>query len=176
MGCDIHIYIEQKGSDGIWYNRDYFVPVPVTSKWRKYERVPIISYRSYALFAFLANVRNYDNIPCLDDPRGLPGNLSEDVWSEWEKWEPDAHSASYFTLLELIEAQEDLKDKFYKNREEVSWPFAVDAFDKFVDELKKRADILGIISDFEWYSIHQEIREKAMEKATQLRIVFWFDN
>lgn len=173
MGCDIHIYIEQKGNDGDWYNRDYFVPTPVTSKWTKYERVPIISYRSYALFAILANIRNYDNIPYIDKPRGLPKNLSKYVWDEWEKWEPEGHAASYFTLLELVEAQEALN---YKDCEKALWPVAVHRFNELVDELKKRAAALRIIYDFEWDSPRQEVRSKVVEKASKIRIVFWFDN
>lgn len=177
MGCDIHIYIERKGEDGIWYNGDYFVPTPVTSKGVVYERVQIIPYRCYALFAFLANVRNYENIPCIDDPRGLP-NVSKYVWDEWEKWEPDGHSASFFTLLELVEVQKELKCTEYclSQEEENVWSVATNAFNELVDELKKRADAMGIIYDFEWASQNSNVRKKVAERASKIRIVFWFDN
>lgn len=62
--------------------------------------------RNYRLFARLSNVRNYDDnyggrrVPLFED-RGLPDDLSEHVQTDFDIWEPDAHSMGYATLAEL---------------------------------------------------------------------------
>lgn len=66
--------------------------------------------RNYELFAFLANVRNRFDIVPLSEPRGWPKDLSEALEKELkEYWDSDGHSASWFTLRELLEADWDRK-------------------------------------------------------------------
>ena len=88
MGCDIYSFVEAK-------------------KLNKWELVDNwIDYRSYGLFGFLANVRNYSHIPSIDNPRGLPQDVSEAVEMEWKNGY-DGHSCSHLTLKELLEFNYD---------------------------------------------------------------------
>lgn len=101
MGCDIHTYVEKK-VEGVWQ------PVIGTSKWLP-NRLSImdVAYRggrNYDLFSLLADVRNYDNrLSPIADPRGVPADISPEVHAQYDEWNIDAHSHSYFTLRELLE-------------------------------------------------------------------------
>jgi hypothetical protein len=64
MGCDIHLYIEYKNKkvefDGYKDN------------WHDFGKC-INPGRNYALFALMADVRNYDGqLPVIVNPRGMP--------------------------------------------------------------------------------------------------------
>lgn len=62
MGCDIHLFVEKrlKGSNDRFQSTAFYDE---------------FSDRSYLMFAFLADVRNYDNIKHLP-LRGLPNDIS----------------------------------------------------------------------------------------------------
>jgi len=73
---------------------------------------PLEVGRNYDLFAILANVRNgYGFAGCdtgdgfipIDEPRGLPGDVTDDVKKESDGWGINGHSHSWFTLRELLE-------------------------------------------------------------------------
>lgn len=76
MGCDIHLYVETRGDDGVWETADTWSG----SKWdesddRLYVDAPVYADRNYVLFGFLANVRqNY--VPPSDaiGPWSIDGN------------------------------------------------------------------------------------------------------
>ena len=116
MGCDIHLFVEKQSkynkrwiSADIWTESDYSddhgeLEVDLDNR--------IYSDRNYDAFAILANVRNGygfagidtgDGFVPIDDPRGLPDDISPLVRKEAEHWEGDGHSHSYFTLKELKE-------------------------------------------------------------------------
>jgi hypothetical protein len=90
MGCDIHITYQKK------VNNTWIDAYPGGSP---------LNYRSYALFGFLANVRNYSGITPISEPRGLPedyepddddhslSNLRDNV---------DTHSCSWLSIDELL--------------------------------------------------------------------------
>lgn len=79
--------------DVVWAARQAEAP--------KLDGAPIrYSGRNYSLFAALAGVRNHGITP-MAEPRGMPDDVTVEVKSEWARWGPDAHSASYFTLTEL---------------------------------------------------------------------------
>lgn len=65
--------------------------------------------RNYDLFAILADVRNRSNIIPISQPKGVPNDIGSKVSSEYEDWRGDAHSASYYTLKELLEYKWDQK-------------------------------------------------------------------
>ena len=50
-----------------------------------------------------AGIDTGDGFVPIDDPRGLPDDISPLVRKEAEHWEGDGHSHSYFTLKELKE-------------------------------------------------------------------------
>ncbi|WP_148596258.1 hypothetical protein [Aquisphaera giovannonii] len=69
------------------------------------------SGRNYSLFAILADVRNGrgfagidtgNGFVPIDDPRGLPDDVSEPVKADSDRWDGDGHSHSWFTVAELL--------------------------------------------------------------------------
>lgn len=62
MGCDIHLYFEQKDKDGKWHEIDID------------ERL-VPDGRDYRVFGFLSGVRNYDYNPLFEN-RGIPKDTS----------------------------------------------------------------------------------------------------
>jgi len=131
MGCDIHFYVEKK-QDGRWVSADEWEPSPDyvpgegdREREIRYSR-RFYSGRNYGLFAILAGVRNYWGINPIAEPRGVPDDVSDETLGEYAtecdeqqatKWIskgyskrlrngqvscPDWHSASWFTLEELL--------------------------------------------------------------------------
>lgn len=93
MGCDIHLYVEKKNSQGQWeILRD------VKDEKELYQ--PYHS-RNYDLFAILAGVRGYLNY--IEPPKGVPDNASPEYKKMVEDWDCDGHSHSYFTVRELLD-------------------------------------------------------------------------
>jgi len=152
MGCDIHSYVEVK-RNGQWekvgnifrgyYDEDELIDEP-------------FYYRSYGLFGFLADVRNYSVVPVISQPKGIPSDISTEVKKELEEWDSDAHSLSCLTLKELLDFNYD---------------------QKFID--------MRAISDAPKISVKDFLGEKFSKLISQLqtlgdpenvRVVFWFDN
>lgn len=132
MGCDIHTRAEvltprrkydsaqQKAVDldPIWkmvkdqvFDDPYFSPNQQISRYNMPHTNEPYNGRNYQLFAKLADVRNgsgfagvetHRPIEPIAEPRGVP----EDASKGWRKyvdgWGSDLHSASYFTLTELL--------------------------------------------------------------------------
>lgn len=151
MGCDIHMHVEYK-EKGVWQNGNFY-----KKDGYGYELVEFYGDRNYKLFAILADVRNYDCVKYISEPKGFPDDATEYVSLDYVRWGIDAHSCSYFTLKELIDFNEE------HHYEEL---------DHLIDALKARADDLYVIYDFMW----KHDRERAYELSNNIRIVFWFDN
>lgn len=209
MGCDIHMYVEFKHYEQ-WKNCDYFMFNPSFRPScregfdnNRYSLVPFFDARYYDLFSVLANVRNYADTDYISEPRGLPEDVSYFIECEYEDWEDDAYSASYFTLKELIDfhnenhplkrcgmfAPEDLEafdtkgiiPNTYCQYTEIpgwerrTWETENDVLIPIIEKLKERADEVGLIYSFKWDGCEMAQRE-AYEKSADIRIVFWFDN
>jgi len=105
MGCDIHIHIEYKDKKSdkwkqyYWY--DNYKDKSGKIDWNKVFDDDLHIGRDYDLFGLLADVRNYDDIPSICLPRGLPDDVSDSVYLEYKEWDCDGHSHSYYTLSEL---------------------------------------------------------------------------
>lgn len=132
MGCDIHSFIEKK-VNGVWE------VIEGKNTWHQYlldkgedasgEPLTCIegwiySGRNYSLFSWLADVRNGMSawnddpetghfIAPLDMSRGVPEDASDQI-KEYMN-DGDIHSASYFTLKEIIEGAEKNPVIKYKN-------------------------------------------------------------
>ena len=91
MGCDIHCYAEKK------VNKDW-VGVDIS----------LFDWRSYSLFGFLANVRNYSDVPHISEQRDIPDDISVDTKSGLEYWSDDAHSHSWLSAKELLDFNYDV--------------------------------------------------------------------
>lgn len=170
MGCDIHMHVEYKSKqftgEDIWYCGDYFsLRKGSTYDNPSFDVMEFHSDRNYALFGLLADVRNYDYEHYIDAPRGLPDDVTDYVKHIHEDWFDDAHSTSYFTLKELID--------YYDNNCDDMGDYTVISLTNLIEDLKKRADELGVIYDFCW---NGRSYEEAYNKSDKIRIVFWFDN
>lgn len=100
MGCDIHIFIEQKNVNGEWK------PVDIDERLMPTDRC-------YSLFGFLANVRYEDVIESGFAERGIPDDSCFKLMFDIE---PDYHSKTYFYLDELKSApweKADLKECYF---------------------------------------------------------------
>lgn len=93
MGCDIHSVAERR-ADGKWEAIKGFAP---------------FDWRSYGMFGFLANVRNYSAIPCISEPRGLP---DDSPFSE-DHSDCDYHSGSWLSVDELsaFDYEQEIEDR-----------------------------------------------------------------
>lgn len=87
MGCDIHTTTEVRTPSG-WQ-------AVLIDK-------PIFDWRSYRIYGFLANVRNYSEVPAQWPDRPWPEDASAGALEMRERWNGDAHSPSFVTLAELI--------------------------------------------------------------------------
>lgn len=203
MGCDIHTRVEYMNHNEDWVCGDFFRINPYYSgkdpyATNPYSVVEVCDDRNYELFAVLANVRNYDDLPYIDEPRGIPDNACALTRRDYREWGRDAHSASYFTLKELIDWNKSASSKVQRSgmvspedaamldstgkTPEVWCGFTTDErwvcreweeeykpLDHLIAELKRRGEDLRL-----WYDFHSE--EEVLERAEKLRFVFWFDN
>lgn len=168
MGCDIHTHVEfrrghRDGSKCKWQCGDYFSTIDPLDPDAKFVIQELCGDRNYSLFAVLADVRN-DGYDYIDEPRGLPDDVTEFVKKDYETWGWDAHSCSYFTLRELIEYHDEYKPKDI---------YGHDILLPLINELKRRADEFHFIYEFSWDGTR---RDEAMQKAEDIRFIFWFDN
>jgi len=88
MGCDIHI-VAQKRTNGAWVDVEgSFSQGPDPFDWR-----------TYGMFGFLADVRNYSAVPPIAQRRGVPDDFG---WTgDNLLYCQDLHSHSWLTVQEL---------------------------------------------------------------------------
>ena len=146
MGCDIHPFVEVKMSDGTW--------VDMKAPKGLYDR-------NYFRFAFLTGgvVRNYSGAPgwLLPEPRGYPKDSSK-YCQEQERCMAEGygeHSASYLTLEELT---------------------AIDYNMELLDAPGEGVETLGQALGEGWFDILRELAIMGHGPASDVRIVFNFDN
>lgn len=88
MGCDIHSFIE----------------VFEAGEWNYYGE-NFTDGRSYGIFGFLADVRNYSEVPVLSPRKGFPKDICP--FTEQQFADGEIHSKSYLTLKELLDFDYD---------------------------------------------------------------------
>lgn len=110
MGCDIHVEIEyQDRETGEYKNALQGIP---NEAYRSQYKPRGLRRRHYALFAFLADVRNNDTLhedgvrrfePITPQfaERGVPDNATQETRESVESWSPGGHSHTYATFQEL---------------------------------------------------------------------------
>ncbi len=104
MGCDIHIFVEQKIN-----NQWIKIEAPIFTSWDGLPCNIPFDWRHYIMFAVLAGVRNYGNILPISNSKGLP----EDSFNiNLHGCKDNYHSHSYLTVREL---QEYDYDKIYRS-------------------------------------------------------------
>ena len=202
MGCDIHLFTEIKksiNSEEKWVNVDNWRYNPYYEEGnddgeRMMDVEPLYSGRNYELFSVLAGVRDYGNNDRIDDPRGLPEDVSDVTKKESDRWGSDGHSHSWLTLRELKEYQglhPVVKRSGFVSSEAAKlldegietpdvwceftsvptwvkreWEEGYDVLKPIIDEMNKRVrDEFWVWGD-----------EERPELDEKIRIVFWFDN
>jgi hypothetical protein len=200
MGCDIHVYTEVKkkvNKEEQWVCADYFKKNPYFGideyEKKEWEVVNIYRDRNYALFAVLAGVRNYGENAPIAVPKGLPDDCCPETLKEFEDWDSDGHSHSWYTLGELkgymktypkvkysglitAEQSEALDNGIFPNswcqwssqnnlikRE---WEELLECLNPIVEKLKDRLK--------EWLWLWDD--KQVEENSEKIRMVFWFDN
>ena len=172
MGCDIHSFAEVK-SKAKWEKvNDHFKLDDYDKKYYKKEKGDEpFGWRSYSMFAFLADVRNYDHCEPISEAKGFPENASEEVKKEYDDWFGDAHSASYLTLQELLDFD---YDKGFWNRrvtKKTSYGYnGASLAEEGEGKIITYKDNLGQ----GFFDVIEELKE--LGKPEDVRIVFWFDN
>jgi hypothetical protein len=201
MGADIHLFTEIKksiNSEDKWVNVDNWRYNPYYQEGnddgeRMLSVESIYSGRNYELFGILAGVRDRNN-DMIDDPRGLPEDVSEVTKKESDRWEDDGHSHSWLTLrelkeyqglhpvvkrsgfisaeaAELLDAGEETPDTWCQATSITTWvkrewEEGHDTLKPIIDEMDKRVrDEFWVWGD-----------EERPELDEKIRIVFWFDN
>ena len=180
IGCDITLHCECR-RDGVWHNCDNF---EWNEKTKTYEFVSIYSWRNYDLFGILAGVRS-NEFDSIDDPRGLPKDISLKTKEMADEWKDSGHSYSWLTLRELLawKFKQKKKWKKYKKHYEVvhsttDGTYLVDnegnmvykrdhkMLDRLIRLMKDKMDdhIFCFDEDDYWM------------KGDDFRIVFWFDS
>lgn len=98
MGCDIHLWFEQKNKLGTWDEMD--IPENL-----------IPDDRDYDVFAFLANVRGTSDYGPICEGRGIPEDSSSPM-----KEHDDYHSFTHVYLDEILNArwrEEELDHRYF---------------------------------------------------------------
>lgn len=150
MGCDIHPWAEVRGEDGTWVAvTDDAFPLDEFDRefYGKNASPHPFDWRGYRMFGWLADVR-YQDIEPLDEPRGLPDDLSQRLTAEWEKERDWSHTPSWFLVAELLGVN----------------------YDGGVDRGESLRDVLGSL-----YFEHLEVLA-GLGDPKDVRVVFWFDN
>lgn len=200
MGCDIHLYTEVLKTvydKKTWVNCDRWKLNPyygLEDEENQYEIDYLYHDRNYALFAVLADVRNYGGTPHICEPKGLPEDVSTVVKAESDRWDCDGHSHSWFTLAELIANRhlgETIKTSGYVSLTDAalidagasptSWCQMTSDRSWVFREWVRKTDVLGDLIDLciermmkeFWIFNPKDIQVGDYEK---FRIVFWFDN
>ena len=155
MGCDIHSYAEKK-VNGKWEKVGEVFPM---DEWdRNYYKKDFndspFDWRSYPMFWFLADVRNYSNSEYLSEAKGLPDDISKEVQEKADDWEGDGHSHSWLSVKELLDF--DYDKTFFYDLEKETETYTSFLGKHFFDDL--------------------EILKNLDENPENVRVVFWFDN
>jgi len=111
MGCDIHLYIEYKDKKPALENG--YVP-----GWQSYGN-RINPGRNYAMFALMADVRNYgdEKLPVLVEPRGMPDDVSYTTMNDNRIYISETKSEDYVSMETAKRWVESGSSKFINDKE-----------------------------------------------------------
>jgi hypothetical protein len=173
MGCDIHSYAEVRKGDQ-WHMVGPTFPLDDFGReWEKRTHTEHpFDWRSYGMFGFLADVRNYSRVPVIADPKHeLPPDVSKEIRNEYGD-DGDWHTATWLTLRQLIEFDYDQvfwDRRVTKQLTANSWTGAGLAEGGEGEHLTVR-EFLGerFFRDLDLL--------KSLGDPDNVRVVFWFDN
>lgn len=192
MGCDIHIICEKKVNDKWELSEEKIF----TSDFQNEKTDVPFDWRSYGMFGFLADVRNYSHVPYISEQKGLPEDsgylnqiskyayetnpmtgekipeeeretIRKELINDWSY-----HSFSYLTLKELLSWNYDdtFEDRRYTKQ------IAPNAFDGAAVCNEGEGNI-RIFKEFLGPAFFRNLEEmKLIGLPEDVRIIFWFDN
>ncbi len=153
MGCDIHSFAEKKNAQGQWEVIPDFEP---------------FEDRNYALFGWLADVRNYSGLTPIAERRGIPEDASFEVKDDYEAWDCDAHSASWLSIEELLAFDYDAscEDRRVTRQTSYGWDGGCTC-----EPGEGRQTTYREMFGQDFFNDLDKLKELGAE-----RIIFWFDN
>jgi hypothetical protein len=153
MGCDIHSFAEKR-EGGRW------VAIPDLEPF---------AARTYSVFGWLADVRNYSAVPPISPPRGAPADMSATAAESYDGWGGDAHSASVLTVAELlaVDYEQTVEDRRVTRRTGPnSWNGGATA--------EPGGGRVETLREFLGQAFFDDLAE--LQASGAERVVFWFDN
>lgn len=175
MGCDIHLFVERK----IKGSNDRFENTAFCGEF---------SDRNYNMFAFLADVRNYDRIKHMP-LRGLPNDIGHTTFDAFfkrsvddttdrgnEKWyflQKD-EDKSVKTALSFIRDVSGVKYYLHPDFHSYNWCTASE-LSKGIEVVRKKYD-LSIGSVVEWLALASYMTTLEENGVYAVRAVYCFDN
>jgi hypothetical protein len=164
---DIFYKVEVRNDEGKW--EAVQVPNPYRNAGDFTPDVELYAGRDYQLFNILGSSSRDETYPQMDAPRGIPSDASEATREFYEKVHDSAFDASWFTLYELGQWEDnpahfkpsywDVLDDDEKLAEEKEGREMKERFGHFVQAVSMTAGMM------KWYA-----------KPSDVRIVFWFDS
>jgi hypothetical protein len=167
MGADIHIYAERKLSDGTWAMCKSFEGQSSSqfdSRVKVLERKTLFTrarMRNYNFFADLAGVRGDG-----PDHKGFPNDASPLVQEEFDRWNTDAHTPSWYSAREFVPI-------FMKN-----WMSDEESAELVSNRLSSSSVSSEIVFNvLETYlGVDVPYDDDDNPNVDAIRFVFWFDN
>lgn len=177
MGCDIHIVVEvRRNQEWQCVTEDIF-PLDDDDQ-RHYQRTHgsvCFPTRSYRVFGFLADVRNYSAIPPLSPPKGVPADLSRSVRQTATRYDSGCHSASWLTLAELLtpDYDADVWNRRYTRQQGPNFFNGAATAELHETHLGTREPLRAFLGAE--FMTHLDVL-KTLGAPPDVRVVFWFDN
>lgn len=195
MGADIHSFAERR-ENGKWQK----IKDKIFGEKTSYSNLTDspFDWRSYSMFAFFADVRNYDHCEPISECKGLPNdseylntplekpcgfnygyfdNGIAETEGEYISKDADYHSKSWLTLKELLDFDYDktfwnrrISRTIYRADGSVGGSNGACLAEEGEGEIVSYRNNLG-----EGYFKELEVL-KTLGKPEDVRIVFWFDN
>lgn len=156
MSCNIHAWAEKKTPDGGWRH------IPMSNE-------PFTYVHWYGLYGFLADVRNYHGVPPIEQPRGLPDDVSAYVRRDNSDWTCDAHTESWLTIAELeaFDYSAAMEDRRYTQQ---TGPRSFDGGATCEEHQGRKTTFREFLGE-NFFKELDRLKSLRVE-----RVVFWFDN
>lgn len=181
MGCDIHVYLERKFSDGPWeIEPKHKIKLDDNGEIDDIDSISTFSARNYTFFGEVAGVRSFSKpkIP----PRGLPQDASKEIQKLYTKnlyW----HTCTWLSPEEMQEAMSLFEKKYsldsYNRVDRINWLWEGDSARCW----ENRNDIGRHIDNSALLYIEKEIINNNLDnvllgadRQLQFRFIIWFDS